>query len=283
MVQKRFGCHIGLKTTLHQTVKVGLDSFCTSKTFQCFLAAKTSYNCRVICKEDKIKVNKYCTDKDLSLYVHAPYVTNLAAKDPSSAQSCLRSHFEATSTMPMAVVLHVGNAKQGGNIQSVVEGLDSVNVQADTNWKQTPFRLLFENSAGQGNDLGSSIDELRLLFEAFGGDDLRGKQNVGVCIDTCHAFASGMYDLSHSDKVIEMFDQIDPIGMIHLNDSLVDFNKKVDRHATLRQGYIYKEDEGCEALKSLLTTCVDKEIDVILETPSEGHLKDLDLMFCLVS
>lgn len=279
----RFGRHVSLKDTLYNTI-VDSRNDVRCKVYQFFLAPRTSFGCRTLSSIDKERVKDLCKKEDLSLYVHSPYVLNLAAKDPSSAQSCLKAHLNAASGLPISVVLHIGNGKQGGDLNSVLDALDKVDIQGNSEWSMTPHRLLFENSAGQGNDLGKSVDELRHIFEALGGDSYRSKQSVGLCIDTCHAYASGMYDLSTVEDVDRMFEEINPlvakIDLIHLNDSVVNFGKKVDRHASLGKGAIFSKSN--ESLKHLLQRCVEDQIDVVLETPAISHQEDLDLMFSLI-
>ncbi|QTF08020.1 deoxyribonuclease IV [Brenneria izadpanahii] len=99
---------------------------------------------------------------------------------------------------------------------------------------------VIENTAGQGSNLGFRFEHLAAII-----DDVEDKSRVGVCIDTCHAFAGG-YDLrtqAECDKTFAEFDKV--VGFhylrgMHLNDAKSEFNSRVDRHNSLGEGNIGK-------------------------------------------
>lgn len=99
---------------------------------------------------------------------------------------------------------------------------------------------VIENTAGQGSNLGFRFEHLAKII-----DGVEDKSRVGVCIDTCHAFAAG-YDLRTEEECIKTFQQFDDVvgfkylrGM-HLNDAKSEFNSRVDRHHSLGEGNIGK-------------------------------------------
>jgi deoxyribonuclease-4 len=92
---------------------------------------------------------------------------------------------------------------------------------------------------------------------------------TGLCIDTQHAFASGMCKFETHEDVVKLFDAASyilprGISMIHLNDSTKAFGSHVDRHAPLRQGFIWGEND--EGLRSVVTLSRDHALDLVSET-----------------
>lgn len=125
---------------------------------------------------------------------------------------------------------------------------------------------VIENTAGQGSNLGFRFEHLAKII-----DGVEDKSRVGVCIDTCHAFAAG-YDLRTEEECIKTFKQFEDIvgfkylrGM-HLNDAKSEFNSRVDRHHSLGEGNIGKtvfswlmRDPRFDGIPMILET-VDPEI-----------------------
>lgn len=121
---------------------------------------------------------------------------------------------------------------------------------------------VIENTAGQGSNVGWRFEHLARII-----DGVEDKSRVGICIDTCHAFAAG-YDVTTPESVAKTFDELDRIvglqylkGM-HLNDGLKGLGSHVDRHASLGQGQI-----GIDVFRFLAE---DKRFDgvpMIMETP----------------
>lgn len=121
---------------------------------------------------------------------------------------------------------------------------------------------VIENTAGQGNNLGYSFEHLAAIIE-----QVEDKQRIGVCIDTCHAFAAG-YDLSSAEACANTFAEFERIvgfkylmGM-HLNDCKKECGSRVDRHAPLGDGSI-----GWECFKYIMQDERFDNIPLILETP----------------
>jgi len=233
------------------------------KCVQFFLGDPISYKCYNITKEDKIKTQEYCKKTDTSFYIHCPLITNLAKENSKSSIDFLAKELDVIKDLPASCVLHIGKVGTINNVANNINYLSNsgkIPLSTDT---RTPFKLLLENAAGQGTELGKNWDEIRHLYEAL--DYTR----VGVCIDTQHAFASGMCAFQTHEDVVKLFEEAshitkDGISMIHINDSLKLFNSNVDRHAPLSKGHIwYKEQEG---LNTLLDFTYGNSIDLISET-----------------
>ncbi len=131
--------------------------------------------------------------------------------------------------------------------------------------KTVGVTAVIENTAGQGTNVGYCFEHLALII-----DLVEDKSRVGICLDTCHLFASG-YDIKTKDaytKTMKQFDEI--VGMSylkawHLNDSKKALNSRVDRHENLGKGFI-----GLDAFNFISTDPRFDKIPMILETPDNS-------------
>ena len=161
----------------------------------------------------------------------------------------------------LGVNFHVGSTK-GAEMHTVVEKVESAIKKILELSPEKPF-LIIENSAGAGNIIGDTIEEIGEIIDAVGSDRLR------VLIDTAHAFESG-YDLKSKaglEDFIEKFDKsigLDKLVGFHLNDSKTDFNSKRDRHADIGKGFL-----GLETFKNIINHPKLKDKFGILETPQD--------------
>ena len=159
------------------------------------------------------------------------------------------------------------NFHPGSHLQKIApeESLDliaeSINIALD---KTRGVTAVIENTAGQGSNLGFAFEQLAYLI-----DRVEDKSRVGVCIDTCHAFAAG-YDLRTAEACDRTFAELDRIvgfkylkGM-HLNDAMKILGSRVDRHTPLGEGMI-----GMECFRYIMQDARFDGIPLILETPDE--------------
>eukprot|EP00741_Cyanophora_paradoxa_P012165 tig00020603_g11753.t1 len=123
--------------------------------------------------------------------------------------------------------------------------------------------VLLENTAGEGSKLGATFDELAAIIDAVEGD----RSRVGVCLDTCHLFASG-YDISTREgyeRTFEEFEKtvgLDRLRALHLNDSKGPLGCRRDRHENIGRGHI-----GLEAFRWLMADPRFDGLPLVLETP----------------
>ena len=161
------------------------------------------------------------------------------------------------------------NFHPGSHLQKITEeeSLDriaeSINIALD---KTRGVTAVIENTAGQGSNLGFRFEHLRYLI-----DRVEDKSRVGVCIDTCHAFAAG-YDLRTAEACDATFAELDRVvgfnylkGM-HLNDAMKILGSRVDRHTPLGEGMI-----GMECFHYIARDKRFDGIPLILETPDEAR------------
>ncbi|HEX6487974.1 MAG TPA: deoxyribonuclease IV [Candidatus Dormibacteraeota bacterium] len=173
-------------------------------------------------------------------YFHAVYLINLAGPDATLRQrseSTLAGYLSAADKLGISgVIFHTGSHKGAGfeaMLPQIRDHLLRVLERADP--KTT--RLLIENNAGLGGCVGARFEEIRTMLDAV------ADPRVGVCFDTCHAFASG-YDLrspEDAEKTIAELDRVvglDLVDAIHCNDSQTGLGSQRDRHANIGLGEI---------------------------------------------
>ena len=211
-------------------------------------------------------------------FFHAPYLVNLASGDKSyvnASRDLLISYQQLASQIgAVGTIFHIGSHKGAGFETNITQIVTAVNYILDSSPRGT--RLIFENTAGQGGTIGVSFYELREIIDRIGD-----KPKIGICLDTQHAFASGI----SLDKMLDLFTHevgLKYLATIHFNDSKTEFDSHVDRHENLGMGKI-----GKEALSKFAESCKlkIKNCPLILEVPGDGdgpRKKDLDYLRKLV-
>ena len=199
---------------------------------------------------------------------HDSYLINLGHPDAEGLQKSRDSFFEEMERCERLGLdrlnFHPGShLKRITSLQSLDRIAESINMALE---RSSGVTAVLENTAGQGSNLGFAFEQLAYIIERV--DD---KSRVGVCIDTCHAFAAG-YDLRTKeacDKTFAEFDRI--IGFqylrgMHLNDAMRPLGSHIDRHAPLGDGEI-----GWECFRYIATDDRFAGIPLILETPDEAR------------
>ena len=207
---------------------------------------------------------------------HASYLINLASpQDPLWEKSIAAHQDELERAHAYAiphVVLHPGAHTGSGTDAGIARVAAALNrIHAATPECNDTMTLL-ELMAGQGSTLGSSIAELRRMI-----DLVDERSRVGICVDTCHAFAAG-YDLRTYEGYNAMLDELDrELGLEvlkcwHFNDSKGGLGSRLDRHTHIGEGEI-----GEEGFRFVLNDPRWIGVPMLLETPKEDDLKE-DLM-----
>jgi deoxyribonuclease-4 len=232
-----------------------------------------------IIKQFKINNQKYNYTR---YYIHAPYYTNLASinnKIYYSSINILREELERGSLLGVrALMFHPGSAKDltpAQGVRRVARALKMILKNYNGS-----CQLLLEISAGAGNVIGDSFEEIAQIIRLTETTQ-KLKNQLGVCFDTAHAFASG-YDLRDEKSVKQTFNRFDKIiglkrlALIHANDSLADFNSHRDRHAHLGQGKIGRV--GFQAMVDYFKKR-QPNMDFVVETPTDaGVTRDIKLL-----
>ena len=135
-----------------------------------------------------------------------------------------------------------------------------------------PVTVLLEGMAGKGSEIGGKFEQLRAIIDGV------GKDNVGVCLDTCHMYDAGYDIVNDLDGVLAEFDRVvglDRLKALHLNDSKNPYASHKDRHECLGEGHL-----GMETFRAIVNHPLLKDKPMILETPNElpGYAKEIALL-----
>lgn len=195
---------------------------------------------------------------------HDGYLINLGNPDPVKRETSRKSFLDEM-TRCMQLGLMYLNFHPGSHLRQipVEECLQLIAAEVKSVLAETEgVCAVIENTAGQGSNVGSSFEELARLIELINEDS-----RVGVCLDTCHAFAAG-YDLKDSyDQVMDRFGSL--IGFeflkgMHLNDSKSVLNGHLDRHHSIGKGEL-----GVETFRRIMNDPRLDGIPLVLETIDE--------------
>ncbi|MBI2103957.1 MAG: deoxyribonuclease IV [Candidatus Omnitrophica bacterium] len=198
------------------------------------------------------------------LAVHGPYIINLASPEAAVWKRSLAlyrdDYARAAALGARYLVTHVGSHRGQGEPGGIARVAEAVSRTLDGAAPTT--MILLENTAGSGQGLGYTFEQLAAIREA-----VPAKAHVGVCLDTAHLFAAG-YPIQTDEgleQTLAAFDRavgFAHLRLIHLNDSKAPFNSRVDRHWHIGEGHI-----GREAFRRIVTHPRLRGIPFILETP----------------
>jgi len=194
--------------------------------------------------------------------IHAAYLVNLATPKTDLREKSIESMQAEVDAAARLGIDHV-NVHLGAHTGAGVEqGLDNAASALDEVEVPDGVRILVESDAGSGTKLGGEFEHLAAVLE-------RSEQDLGVCLDTAHAFAAG-YDLSTPEAVkgtIAEFDDVvglDALAAVHLNDSKHECGTNKDEHAHVGEGLI-----GADGMAAILTHSELETTPFVLETPEE--------------
>lgn len=270
----RIGTHVSIAGGVANAPKRAHDEGC--EVMQIFVQSPQTFATPTT-TEEEIKSFQDARKKEhiSRVYVHAPYLINLASENNRTRHgsiNLIRKNLERASALQCrALMTHLGSYGEGDRETGMKRVISSLGKIFEKHTGKC--MLLLELSAGSGNIVGSRFEEIHKILTAL------QRHRLGVCLDTAHIFASG-YDLigkKEIDATIKEFN--DTIGLkylqlIHCNDSLVPFGSKKDRHADLGDGKI-----GVENLALLMNHPKLKDIDFILETPGDQKRRVKDVAF----
>ncbi|HWR01726.1 MAG TPA: deoxyribonuclease IV [Chlorobaculum sp.] len=208
---------------------------------------------------------------------HDSYLINLGNPEPDKLEKS-RKAFITEMMRTEKLGLAMLNFHPGSHLNLVGEEeclrliAESVNLSLEATQGVT---AVIENTAGQGSNLGCRFEHLAMIV-----DLVEDKTRIGVCLDTCHLFASG-YDIRTPEAFEAMLAEFDRIvglrylrGM-HLNDAKQPLGSRVDRHACIGKGTI-----GIDAFANIMRHPALEEIPLILETPdSEGWAEEIRMLY----
>lgn len=263
------GCHMSVSKGFDRTVSEALEI--GANTFQFFPRNPRGSRARKLKKNEDIKFKKVVEETDFSMPVcHGAYTMNLSSDKEDIRELAVRLIREDLERLEILgidrYVFHPGSHVRQGEedgIDYIVDGLERA-LEGFSN-----IRIGLETMSGRGTELGKNFDQLETVIRRL------PYENVGICLDSCHLFASGKDVKNNQDQLLaEIQDRFgkDKIVALHLNDSMMPLGSNKDRHAKIGQGEI-----GAEALYELANDPFFEEIPIILETPNdmEGYAREI--------
>lgn len=246
-----------------------------ANTFQFFTRNPRGGAMKKIDEEDMRLFNAFLLENDFGKVVaHAPYTLNPCSDKEyvrEFGRNVIKEDLEIMEMMP-------GNIYNFHPGSHVGQGLD-VGIQYTTNLLNEVLSedmttiVAIETMAGKGTEIGRNFSEIKRIID---GVDLNEK--VGVCLDTCHVFESGM-DISEGiDELLLNFDReigLEKLVALHLNDSKNECGARKDRHELIGKGSI-----GLETFSEIVNDERLQKLPLILETPTDedGHRVEIELL-----
>ncbi len=260
----KFGCHISIAKGFERAAKRAYELGASS--FQVFTKNPRSLRSKKLNLDDAQKGVSFCQEHGLTLVAHTPYITNLSTPKEDLHQLTIRSIQEdlkiATAYGAVGAVVHCGKHVGQGEAAGKKKMIETLNRILED--YQGSAKLLLENTAGQGSELGLTIEELVEIREATDR-----KEQIGFCFDTCHGFAAGIWSEESFEELVSKMERtgyLNDLVAIHFNDSKAEFRSRKDRHEKIGQGKI-----GSNALSRFLHSPAFEELPIILETPVQNE------------
>jgi deoxyribonuclease-4 len=254
-----FGAHCsgGIKKALDKAVDMDADAV------QLFVQSPRTWRFPNHDPKDLEAFRHRRAEADMPAFVHALYLVNLAAPDKEiykKSTDTMRATVDAACAIDAdGVIFHLGSHLGAGfdkGLKRVVPALKRVLDRCnERTW------LLMENSAGAGGTIGRSTEELALVFDA-----LDGHERLGICLDSCHLYVSGVdvTDPATLDATLEDVDKtigLDRLLALHANDAKAPLGSNRDRHDNILDG------EMGEGLGTFLVHPKLQHLPVLLEVP----------------
>lgn len=237
-----------------------------ASAFQYFPKNPRSLASKDFNKEDAVSCKIYCKENAIESVAHSPYPTSLTPLDDKKKDQVIHSLLNdlkiTEACGSIGVVVHFGKIISLDNplasYQLMIEMLNEILYQ----WEGSS-KILLENNAGKPGTIGTTLEELvqvRNLCEQ--------PEKIGFCLDTCHAFACGLWNGENWEEVLKKGKELSyfkHLDVIHFNNSKYETGLGKDRHANiLGHGYITETQ-----FDKLIRTPELKNIPFILETPKE--------------
>jgi deoxyribonuclease-4 len=275
----QIGFHVSIAGGLQNAVDNALKIGCTA--FQIFTRNPRGWAGKVLDARDvqmfKLKLRHSGINSD-AVAVHMPYLPNLSAPNgelyKKSIDSLISELQRCVQLEIPNLVIHLGSHLGSGPQNGIDQLVNSVNTATDhsksSSRKSGKVTFLLENSAGQKNSIGSKLEDIRSILDKI------SSKNVGICMDTCHAFAAG-YDLrseKKNDDFVDKFDSViglEKLRLIHLNDSEKEIGSHIDRHEHIGLGKI-----GVKGMSAILKNRKLKGKPIIMETKEDSVRNNLD-------
>jgi len=263
------GVHVSIAGSLDFAVDRAMDAGCD--VFQMFSRNPRGWRFKPLTDDDAAFFRSKIKTTGLLPVDHMPYLPNLASPNPEifdKSVEALTAELERCDKLGIPFLVthlghHLGDGIAGGRMR-VIKAISAALGKAGNK-----VMLLLENTAGERNSVGSSFEHIRGIM-----DELAFPGRIGVCFDTCHAFAAG-YELRTEEGLNETLAQfneqigIQNLMVIHLNDAKGDRASGLDRHEHIGMGFI-----GEDGMRGILHHKNLRELPFICETPVDDRRDD---------
>ena len=266
----KVGVQVSIAGSLDRAVDRAKDAGCD--VFQIFSRNPRGWSIKPLSEEDCAAFKTKIRETGILPVDHMPYLPNLASPKEEvweKSVETLSSELDRCHRLGIPyLVTHLGHHLGTGIAGGRTRVIKAINAALETN--DNPVMLLLENTAGEKNSVGSSFEHIHAIMDA-----LIQPERIGVCFDTCHAFAAG-YELRTEAGIAETLAQMDEqfgtkqLRIIHLNDTKGDRGSGLDRHEHIGMGFI-----GEEGFRRILHHPVFSDLPLICETPVDERRDDV--------
>lgn len=281
----RVGFHVsiagGISNSVNNAEKLGCSAF------QIFSRNPRGWAAKPLPRDevDSFKNRLYASGiKKTSVVVHMPYLPNLSGPPGELYERSVKTLSEEMQRCDLLgvsyLVIHLGSHMGRGSNSGIDQLVNALTAATAHSKSASGVVVLLENNVRRKNSVGGTLEELRLIL-----DRLDNSKQFGVCMDTCHLFASG-YDLRTNEDVDIIFEKIkDIIGLnelkiIHLNDSKGKLGSNLDRHEHIGLGSI-----GAEGITAFVNHRGIQALPIIMETPinkTRGDEQNLNVVLDMI-
>lgn len=268
----RLGAHVSIADGLSEAVDYGLSVGC--ECIQVFAKSPQQWKGPATDPHLAAAFAAYAADKDLQVFTHTAYLINLASPDPhmqgKSIEALADELRRAELLGARGCVTHVGASLDGDRDAAAERVAYGVARAVELASSAPRTRLLLENTAGAGTTFGATFEELGRVVGMAG----LPSERLGVCLDTCHAFAYGYpldADAGWEDLVAEIRAELglERLGLVHANDSKFERGSARDRHEWVGDGFI-----GRQGFEAMLRREELSDVCAIIEMAGEKPYKD---------
>ena len=265
------GLHVSIANGIDLAVDRAKEKKCD--TFQIFTRNPRRWKSKSLRINEVIKFNEKLHESRMKpVFSHIPYLPNFSSSNISVYKKSVRSLIEELNRCNKLgisyIVIHLGSHLGKGRTFGLKKITNAITTAfSSSDGKAT---LLLENTAGAKNSMGGSFKEIQEII-----DKISDKNRLGICFDTCHAFAAG-YDLRNATTIGETTDrlkeeiELERLKVVHANDSKGKLGSHIDRHEHIGIGYI-----GNEGFRTILHTDIFSRLPIILETPIDKAKDDI--------
>lgn len=271
------GCHVSIAGTLAKAIGRAEERTCT--TCQIFTQNPRGWKVKPLTEEDAAAFREAVRESGINPVVaHMPYLPNPASPREEVWEKSVAAIVTEVERCRMLdipyLVTHLGSSLGSPEDEARERAITAIGKGAAASDEEV--MILLENTAGTKNSIGTTFEEIAMIM-----DGVKSHGPVGVCFDTCHAFAAG-YDLrtpETTDAVIQNFDTaigLSHLKVVHLNDTISTLNGRRDRHEHIGLGEI-----GMEGIRSVVTHPALCRLPFICETPVDDRRDDYGNIACV--